>query len=311
MHNGFTLQETLALLETPGNRDAFRHIISRLEQGELPDRFFPSVCPRVYRSYLSGFLSCLPFSEALQLCIEIVAGEEAQRKEYVQGLFYPCMMLLCTIAGVTLFNEFCFPPLLSLMENFHTAHADYTVLRITIRVIGIITAVILIGGGALLIWCTRETHRIGVYVFFAKHLPSSIYVQYESTDFIRYFLQCIRMRVPTKESLQILQAVPHRPVIRFLAGVLERCLRFGEPFSKALDMPWLDPTLIRFMKIAFYSSEMESMLEGYLQMSKERSRRQCKRITRAVQILSYAAIGVIIILIYQIMLLPMKLLGSI
>lgn len=311
MRNGFTLQETLALLETPGNRPAFQHIASKLEQGELPDRFFPDLCPRVYRSYLSGFLSCLPFGDALQLCIEIVAGEEAQKKEYVQGLFYPCMMLLCTIAGVTLFNEFCFPPLLSLMDSFHAGSADYDLLRIILRIIGILTAVILLTGTILLVWCLQERNRIGVYVFFARHLPSSIYVQYESADFIRYFLQCIRMRVPTRESLRILQAVPHRPVIRFLAGVLERCLIIGEPFSSALDMPWLDPTLIRFMKIAFYSSEMESMLEGYLAMSKERSRRQCRRITRAVQILSYAAIGTIIILIYQIMLLPMKLLGGI
>lgn len=311
MRNGFTLQETLALLETPGNRSAFQHIASMLEQGELPDRFFPDLCPRVYRSYLSGFLSCLPFGDAMQLCIEIVTGEEAQKKEYVQGLFYPCMMLLCTISGVTLFNEFCFPPLLSLMESFHTTSADYRLLRIILRMIGIATFVLLLSGGILLVWSSRERHRIGVYVFFAKHLPSSIYVQYESADFIRYFLQCIRMRVPTRESLRILQAVPHRPIIRFLAGVLERCLIIGEPFSSALDMPWLDPTLIRFMKIAFYSSEMESMLEGYLTMSKERSQRQCKRITRVVRILSYAAIGTIIILIYQIMLLPMKLLGGI
>ena len=311
MRNGFTLQETLALLETPGNRRVFQHIAYMLEQGELPDRFFPDLCPRVYQSYLSGFLSCLPFGDAMQLCIEIVAGEEAQKKEYVQGLFYPCMMLLCTIAGVTLFNEFCFPPLLSLMESFHTTSADYRLLRIILRMIGIATFVLLLSGGILLVWSSRERHRIGVYVFFAKHLPSSIYVQYESADFIRYFLQCIRMRVPTRESLRILQAVPHRPIIRFLAGVLERCLIIGEPFSSALDMPWLDPTLIRFMKIAFYSSEMESMLEGYLAMSKERSQRQCKRITRVVQILSYAAIGTIIILIYQIMLLPMKLLGGI
>ena len=311
MRNGFTLQETLALLETPGNRAVFQMITERLEQGELPDRFFPDLCPHIYRSYLSGFLSCLPFGDGLQLCIEVVAGEEAQKKEYVQGLFYPCMMLLCTIAGVTLFNEFCFPPLLSLMENFHVSSSDYHLLRIILRFIGIATLVLLLAGSVLLIWCSNEKHRIDAYVFLAKHLPSSIYVQYESADFIRYFLQCIRMRMPTKESLQILQAVPHRPVIRFIAGVLERCLRIGEPFSSALDMPWLDPTLIRFMKIAFYSSEMETMLEGYLTMSKERSRRQCRRITRAVQILSYAAIGTIIILIYQIMLLPMKLLGSI
>ena len=311
MRSGFTLQETLSLLETPANRAAFEMIIQEMEKGIPPDRFFPAFCPREYRAYLSGFLSCLPFGESLSLCAEIVAGEEQQRKEYVQGLFYPCMMFLCTVAGVTLFNEFCFPPLLSLLESFHTDPAEYDLLRLILRLAGIVTGSLLLGGGIAVIWCRQEKHRIGSYLFFAKHMPSSVYVQYESADFIRYFLQCIRMAVPTKESLRILQSVPHRPVISFLAGVMEKSLQAGDTFSDAVNMPWLDPSLLRFMKIASYSSEMESMLEGYLEMAKERSRRQCRRITRAVQILSYGAIGTIVILIYQIMLLPMKMLGGI
>ena len=311
MHSGFTLQETLSLLETPQNKKVFDVISANMEEGISPALFFPSLCPKEYRSYLSGFLNCLPFSDALSLCAEIVTGEEAQKKEYLQGLFYPFMMFLCTIIGVTLFNEFCFPPLLSLMENFHTDASDYTILRIVLRAAGIFTGGVLLAAAAVILWCRQEKHRIGSYLFFARHFPSSIYIQYESTDFIRYFLQCIRMSVPTKESLHILQSVTHRPVIRFLAGVMEKSLQAGDAFRDAVDMPWLDPSLLRFMKIAYYSFQMEPMLEGYLEMAKERSKRQCKRITRAVQILSYAAIGTIVILIYQIMLLPMKLLGGI
>ena len=311
MNSGLTLQETLSLLETPANRKTFDAVRNRLEQGIQPSDFFPSICPYVYRSYLSGFLKCLPFAEALRLCMEIVAGEEAQKKEYVRGLFYPCMMFLCTITGVTLFNEFCFPPLLSLLESFHVSSQEYTVLRIVIRIAGILIASGIIAGSFVVLWCRRESNQIGAYLFFAKHFPSSVFVQFESADFIRYFLQCIRMHVPTRESVQILKTVPHRPIITFLAGVMEKSLQYGEPFHEAVEMPWLDPSLIRFMNIACFSFEMETMLESYLEMSKERSRKQCRRITRLVQILSYSAIGLIVILIYQIMLLPMKLLGGI
>ena len=311
MSSGLTLQETLSLLETPANRNAFNAVKNALEHGRQPSDFFPSICPGVYRSYLAGFLKCLPFAEALRLCIEIVAGEETQKKEYFQGLFYPCMMFLCTVAGVTLFNEFCFPPLLSLLESFHVSSDEYTLLRIMIRIAGILIASGITACTLFILWCRRESRQISAYLFFAKHFPSSVFVQYESADFIRYFLQCIRMHVPTRESIQILKTVPHRPVITFLAGVMEKSLQYGEPFHEAVEMPWLDPSLIRFMNIACFSLEMETMLESYLEMSKERSRKQCRRVTRLVQILSYSAIGVILILIYQIMLLPMKLLGGI
>ena len=311
MNSGLTLQETLSLLETPANRNAFDSVRDSLEHGIQPSEFFPSICPNVYRSYLSGFLKCLPFAEALRLSIEIVAGEEAQKKEYMQGLFYPCMMFLCTVTGVTLFNEFCFPPLLSLLESFHVSSDEYTLLRIVIRIAGILIAATITAGASVILWCRRESHQIDAYLFFARHFPSSVFVQYESADFIRYFLQCIRMHMPTRESILVLKTVPHRPVITFLAGVMERSLQYGEPFHEAVEMPWLDPSLIRFMNIACFSSEMETMLESYLEMSKERSRKQCRRVTRLVQILSYSAIGTIVILIYQIMLLPMKLLGGI
>ncbi len=311
MSSGFTLQESMALLETPGSRSVFRHIRSLLEEGKQPDRFFPELCPHAYRAYLSGFLSCLPFSEALQLCSEVVSGEEAQRNEYVRGLFYPVMMLICTIAGITLFNEFCFPPLLSLLEGFHVSAEDYSLLRLLIRAAGILFLAVLLIAGCLAIFLKNPAGQIKAYVFLARHFPASFIVQYESADFIRFFLQCIRMKVPTKESIRILSAVQQRPVIRFLAGVMEQMFLTGETFRTAVEESWLDPSLIRFMKIAYYSFDMESMLEGYLEMSRQRARRQCIRITRTVQILSYLSIGIIVILIYQIMLLPMQLLAGI
>ena len=311
MRSGFTLQESMALLETPLNERVFTHIRSLLEEGKQPLDFFPQLCPKQYQPYLSGFLHCLSFSDALCLCVDVVTGEEAQRKEYVKGLLYPCLMFLCTIIGVALFNEFCFPPLLSLMEGFHVSSGDYAGLRLFLRIITAAVALLLICGILLWAFLSKPSRQVKGYIFLASRFPSSMYVQYESTDFIRFFLQCIRMKVPTKESLDILSSLPNRPVIVFLAEVMKQSLLNGETFRQAVEMPWLDPSLIRFMRIAYYSFEMEGMLEGYLEMSRLRSQRQCARITRFVQFLSYAAIGLIVILIYQIMLLPMKLLAGI
>ncbi len=308
MANGFTLQDALSLLESPSNQAVFELIREKLKRGEELTQFFADLCPKSYRTYLSGFLKCLSFSESLTLCMEVVNGEEAQKKEYRRGLFYPCMMFLCTIAGVILFNEACFPPLLSMMRGFHVEGGNYDTLRILLRIFSVTVILFLLAGLILILWYRKERHRVSGYLLCAKHFPSSIYVQYESVDFIRFFLQCIRMSVPTRESIRILGSIEHKPVIRFLAQSIEQSLLSGDSFEEAVDMPWLDPSLLRFLKIAFYSSEMESMLEGYLEMAQERSRRQCIRITRTVQVLSYACIGVILILVYEVLMLPLQIL---
>ena len=308
MANGFTLQDALSLLESPSNKAVFDMIREKLKNGDELTGFFADLCPKSYRTYLSGFLKCLSFSESLTLCMEVVNGEEAQKKEYRRGLFYPCMMFLCTIAGVILFNEACFPPLLSMMRGFHVEGNNYETLRIFLRIFSVTVILILTACLIVLFWYRKESHRVAGYRLCARYLPSSIYVQYESVDFIRFFLQCIRMSVPTRESIRILASIDHKPVIRFLAETIERALLSGDSFEEAVDIPWLDPSLLRFLKIAFYSSEMESMLEGYLEMAHERSRRQCIRITRTVQILSYACIGVILILVYEVLMLPLQIL---
>lgn len=306
--NGFTLQEAMTLLETPANAEAFAAVRDALNEGLELSSFFPDLCVKQYRTYLSGFLRCLSFGESLALCMEVVNAEEAQRREYVRGLFYPCMMFLCTLLGVILFNEFCFPPLLSLMEGFHVSAGDYTLVRIGFRILTVSVISILLGILLVVGYFARESKRVKGYILLSKHHPSSLFVQYESADFIRFFLQCIRMKVPTSESIRILKEIEHKPVIRFLAETLEESLLKGEKFETAVEMPWLDPALTRFLRIAFYSSEMETMLEGYLTMASERSRRQCRRITRIVQCASYACIGVVLILVYEILMLPMKLL---
>ena len=87
--NGFTIQEAMALLKGKNNQEVFEYIEKMLNEGNKLPQFFPDLCPKQYRAYLSGFLKCLSFSDSLCLANEVVKGEEAQKKEYFRGLFYP------------------------------------------------------------------------------------------------------------------------------------------------------------------------------------------------------------------------------
>ncbi|NLH92563.1 MAG: hypothetical protein GX481_08975, partial [Atopobium sp.] len=96
----------------------------------------------------------------------------------------------------------------------------------------------------------------------------------------------------------------------FLAEEIEKSLLAGDKFETAVDSPYLDPVLARFMKIAVYASDMEQMMSGYLELCRDRIRRQCRRLTRTIQLVSYAAIGVILILVYQLLMLPLTVMSQ-
>ena len=53
------------------------------------------------------------------------------------------------------------------------------------------------------------------------------------------------------------------------------------------------------------------MLEGYLEMTKARTETQIRRFSRTVQFVSYLLIGVMIVLMYRLLLMPMNMMQRI
>ncbi len=311
MESGFTLQESMDLLASGKSCRAFAEIKRRLENGEEAASFFQEYCPKEYRGYFSGFLQTLPFRECLSLAIAIAEGDRKERKEIRQKLFYPCAMVAASTAGIFLFTEFCFPPLVSMAESFHGEIDQYVFIQNLLKTGCMILSMVLLAISVLAIWFFPESRQKQGYLLLQKVLPDSLLVQYVTMDFIRFFQQCLSGNIPTRRSLHLLETISRKPVIRFLAEEIEKELLAGNPLEQAVDLPCLDPALARFMKLAVYSGNAEEMLKGYLEMAEEKIRLRIAGITRTIQAGSYACIGVLLILIYQILMMPLQILTQI
>lgn len=311
MESGFTLQESMELLSSRKSSEAFAAIRKRLEDGEEAASFFQDYCPKDYRGYFSGFLQTLSFRECLSLSIAIAEGDRKEKEAIQRKLFYPCAMLVAVIAGIFLFTEFCFPPLLSMVKSFHGDTEQYVLIQKVLKNACMILAIILAVLAAMVLSFLPEARQKQGFQLLQKLLPDSLLVQYVSMDFIRFFHQCLSRNIPTRRSLHLLETISHKPVIRFLAEEIEKGLLEGNPLEQAVDLPCLDPALARFMKLAVYSGNAEEMLKGYLEMSEEKGRLRIARITRTIQAASYACIGIVLILIYQILMMPLQILTQI
>ncbi len=308
--NGFTLQESMNLTESKNNRECFRNIRNMLEKGINPSEFFSLYVPAAYRFYIQRFLKILPFSESLALAIEMIKEDRKLKNEYKKGLFYPCMLFTVTVAGIILFNELCFPPLLSMMKGFHQDNTYLYSVRIYLR-----TACLFITAAAaacisLLIFFRRKNHQVKGYQLLHSIFPDSVVTQYVSRQFVVFFRQCIRRNISTRQTMQILKDSKEKPVISMIAEEIDNSLRNGMSFSDALDTPLLDSSLCRLLKIAVYSSDMDNMLDGYLEIAQKQAEIKCRRITAAAQVLSYISIGLILIIVYQLLMLPLQIISA-
>jgi len=62
--------------------------------------------------------------------------------------------------------------------------------------------------------------------------------------------------------------------------------------------------------IAMQASNCQSMLKGYLEMCRVRKERAIKRTSYIIQIISYSLIGIVLIMVYSVLMAPLKVLES-
>lgn len=311
MKNGFSLQEAMEILDDDGHHAVFEEIRGRLENGGNASLFFHRYCPRAYAAYFSGFIRYLPFAESLELCAVICEKEDAGKRKIVRGMVYPVMLMLGMSAGIAVFNMVIMPRMLGLMSGFHMDTGGYETVR---NVIWAGSALIMLGSTAGLLaalYALDRRHIVSTYRLIASCFPDSLLIRYASADFARFFLECVRTGTSTNASMQILKEMEMKPLTAFIAAQMDESLNRGEGFEKAVDSPYLEKTLIRFFRTAMYSSDCERMLAAYLQTSDLRTDSDIRKFSVIVQLFCYAAVGLVLIFVYQILMMPMSMLQQI
>ncbi len=310
MESGFSLTESMSLIEQKHNREVFAAIRDELSRGHALETFFPAYLPKRFRVYAAGFIRWLPFLPAVSLAWEMSSSEQNLRREVVRQLAYPFLLLSGTITGILLFSRFCFPPLITMMSGFHVPLDSFIVLQRTALLTGIAGLLAMLGIAGFLLLVRKPAYRIKAYEFLLKYLPDSLWIEYESIVFVRFFSQCLARNISTRQAMELLRGMSHRPLTAHIAAVLNESLNRGDPFVRAAETPLLESALLRFIRIAASGAGMEAMLSGYLDTARDRLLRRCRRLTRYLQLLAYALIGLIVIMMYQILLLPLSIMTN-
>ena len=310
LESGFSIKDAIHILYDKQNQKVFDSILNRLNNGESLNKFFHDYCPKKYRALFESFIQCMPFLESLSTCIEIIQAEDKNRKEMMNGMFYPSMLLIGVIVGVYLFNELILPNMIGLLAGFQMQSNQYVLLQNIIRYGIRIVLIIVLFTIFMFVFLIQKTQIVNTYQIISRYFPNGIFVQTISSQFARFFLECQKRNISTKDALDILIHVHEQPCVSYIASILNQHLLKGETMMQALNKTHIEKTLLRFFRIAIISSNCEEMLEGYLQMVQLKKKIAIKRFSRYIQLFSYSLIGVVMIFVYQILMVPMTMLQN-
>ena len=309
--NGFTLGECLEILEDENNEKCFRLIREHLEKGEEAGGVFSTYCPKRLSPYVSGFMRTLPFSEALPLAVMMSEAGRKSAGQYFSKTAYPAFLFLMMLVGSLCFTEICFPALTGMLEGFRTDISVFSAAAGIIRTASIITLTALLFLTGFILYCLQEEKQAAVYQRFAGRRWFRVVVEYASSQFIVFYTQCLKMNLHTRDCVAVIRTMKHHPVISWMAQVLDEALLQGERFDRAMHQKAFDPVLYRFLKIASQSDDASVMMDSYLQMANQRMLKKCRRFSALIQMCAYTGCGILLIIVYQILMLPLSVLSGI
>ena len=311
MENGFSFTDTLQILKTKRNERRITQVLEKLEQGQTFKEAFSLLLPHCYRRYFNNFIRYLPVLESMRISVELASHEEKMKQKMMKDMVYPVVMLFVMFIGMYLFNGFVFPQMMTLMTSFEINVSSYYFLRSLIQLLSWLVTILFVVGMLLWVVFQEPNRKCWLYRVLVKYVPDSLMVQKASAEFARYFLECVRVRISTKQTMKILLDMKEKPLVRLIAQELNDALSKGESFEVTLHTPFVEHALQQFFQIALHGSNCEKMLEGYLVMNQQRHIKQVRIFTRSVQLSCYGTIGLILLVIYQILMLPMQMLQNI
>ena len=311
MENGFSFTDTLQILKTKRNERRITQVLEKLEQGQTFKEAFSLLLPHCYRRYFNNFIRYLPVLESMRISVELATHEENMKQKMMKDMVYPVVMLFVMFIGMYLFNGFVFPQMMTLMTSFEINVSSYYFLRSLIQLLSWLVTILFVVGMLLWVVFQEPNRKCWLYRVLVKYVPDSLMVQKASAEFARYFLECVRVRISTKQTMKILLDMKEKPLVRLIAQELNDALSKGESFEVTLHTPFVEHALQQFFQIALHGSNCEKMLEGYLVMNQQRHIKQVRIFTRSVQLSCYGVIGLILLVVYQILMLPMQMLQNI
>ncbi len=127
--------------------------------------------------------------------------------------------------------------------------------------------------------------------------------------FAGYLLELIHQGVPTYTALQFLENVSEETIFSVLQRRIMHRLEQGTDMLSAIEQESLiHDTCKQSFRIGISTNSLQSMLAVYLKQQELEWGRRLKKSALGIQCVSYIFVGIVVLLVYQIMLIPLSML---
>ena len=303
-------KQTLDFVMTSRNREALIQLREKLERGEEIHQSLIPLLPHCLRADYEVLGQLMSVHKALQLSCEMAEQRKKEREQTMKVILYPAAMMLVSLAGLGMFNHFCFPMMISLAESFRQDVTVYQGVHILIRLFLILAVFCILILMILLHLAKKQLYRLSAYLMMVKKGRGEWIRRIRSLDFARYFLCCMEQGCSTRSTLNLMQKIRNKPFLKLLSWHVEQGLLQGESLESAMRDEVIDPALMSLIRCMSLSEDPVPLLRSYIHLRQKQITQKITHLAYLIQTSAYLIIALMVILVYRILLMPLSLIAG-
>lgn len=302
MKAGYTFIESIQILQIPSEK-----IVEAFKEGkELKEILLTGHKGRFY-NHLSFFLDISDVASAIDSAITMEEFEKGWLHSLITTCAYPCFIFLFAYIMMFVFSSSLLPQMIQsfeLTENSNILLFCIAILRYFCIALGVIGSIIIC---FIVVLYLFKPLRLKVFYRLQNHIQ--FLKDHTSYMFAGYLKVLEKQGVPTQKAMKYLLNVQKDSLFSLCVVSCEEQLQKGIDFIEVLQKTeMLNSLFHKMIPIGIMTSSIIELLDIFMHQQELIWKNKMKKIGIVIQLISYSFVGILVLVVYQLMLLPLSML---
>lgn len=274
-------------------------IITYLKEGMSLQEIFTLNQKKLYFKYLRILSGKLNLSDALDCVNKIEKSSNTFFETLLKKISYPFFLLIFAFFMILFFSDYVFVQMKDYISN---------------RMVFVFIHLLKWGFGFAIL--SMIFYLFLYYVLFYKYnskmkCPFQLMKKMISLQFVCMYQALDKSYTSTQEILETLACMDFS-VVGKVSNEILACLKNGKSLEESfLEIEVFDSDFKKMLVYALTSNQMHVFFDLYMKKCSLDLEKSVKKISTGIQLFSYISIGILVLIVYQIMMMPLNMLNQI
>lgn len=260
-----------------------------------------------FYTHLSFFFHVTSLEEAILCALEMKQWERSVFSLLGKKLAYPLFVLVSAYVLLFFFSYAILPQMIQSFETIEAQGMFFLIGCMQLLVYASCLFLILLFLGFLIVHKSKP-YRLKWYHFAMRTKLLQSWCSYQLSG---YLITLNKKGISTQHSFAFLKNHCKQETVTICSAWIEEQLKQGIAFQEVIQTcPFLSKNIKQHFFIGQKINQMETFLSMYMEQQKEEWLQQIKKWTVYIQLFSYGFVALLVILVYQMMLLPLSMLET-